>query len=281
MGQAEGRITASVSIVIPLYNQLEYTRGCLESLRRTTSDDAIELILVDNASSDGTVDYLQTVPGLVLIANQENRGFAGACNQGIQAASGEWIVVMNNDVILSQGWLQGLLSAVAEHRLDMVSPAIREGSRNYDLEAYAEELTSRMRSVVRSGTVNGICFMAHRRVFETIGVFDENFRIGQYEDKDLFLRARLAGFRLGTVGAAFIHHFGSITQKAVGARRETRDYALANKAYFSRKWQLPWWKRLSERSWNKLKNRLRSLREKQCYGHTLMEKWIDGQLHYD
>jgi len=281
MGQAEGRITASVSIVIPLYNQLEYTRGCLKSLRRTTSDDAIELILVDNASSDGTVDYLQTVPGLVLIANQENRGFAGACNQGIQAASGEWIVVMNNDVILSQGWLQGLLSAAAEYRLDMVSPAIREGSRNYDLEAYAEELTSRMRSVVRSGTVNGICFMAHRRVFETIGVFDENFRIGQYEDKDLFLRARLAGFRLGTVGAAFIHHFGSITQKAVGARRETRDYALANKAYFSRKWQLPWWKRLSERSWNKLENRLRSLREKQRYGHTLMEKWIDGQLHYD
>lgn len=281
MGQAEGRITASVSIVIPLYNQLEYTRGCLESLRRTTSDDAIELILVDNASSDGTVDYLQTVPGLVLIANQENRGFAGACNQGIQAASGEWIVVMNNDVILSQGWLQGLLSAAAEHRLDMVSPAIREGSRNYDLEAYAKELTSRMRSVVRSGAVNGICFMAHRRVFETIGVFDENFRIGQYEDKDLFLRARLAGFRLGTVGAAFIHHFGSITQKAVGARRETRDYALANKAYFSRKWQLPWWKRLSERSWNKLKNRLRSLREKQRYGYTLMEKWIDGQLHYD
>lgn len=280
MGQADGRITAPVSIVIPLYNQLEYTRGCLESLRRTTSD-AIELILVDNASNDGTVDYLQTLPGLVLIANQENRGFAGACNQGIQAASGEWIVVMNNDVILSQGWLQGLLSAAAEHRLDMVSPAIREGSRNYDLEAYAEELTSRMRSVVRSGTVNGICFMAHRRVFETIGVFDENFRIGQYEDKDLFLRARRAGFRLGSVGSAFIHHFGSITQKAVGARRETRDYALANKAYFSRKWQLPWWKRLSERSWNRLKNRLRSLREKQRYGHTLMEKWIDGQLHYD
>lgn len=281
MGQPDRRITAPVSIVIPLYNQLEYTRGCLESLRRTTSDDAIELILVDNASSDGTVGYLQTLPGLVLIANQENRGFAGACNQGIQAASGEWIVVMNNDVILSQGWLQGLLSAAAEHRLDMVSPAIREGSRNYDLEAYAEELTSRMRSVVRSGTVNGICFMAHRRVFETIGVFDENFRIGQYEDKDLFLRARRAGFRLGTVGAAFIHHFGSITQKAVGARRETRDYALANKAYFSHKWQLPWWKRLSERAWNRLENRLHSLREKQRYGHTLMEKWIDGQLHYD
>ena len=280
MGQTDGRIAAPVSIVIPLYNQLEYTRGCLESLRRTTVAD-VELILVDNASSDGTADYLQTVPDLVLIANRENRGFAGACNQGILAASGEWIVVMNNDVVLSQGWLQGLLSAAGERQLDMVSPAIREGDLNYDLEPYAEELTNRMKSVVRSGTVNGICFMAHRRVFETIGVFDENFRIGQYEDKDLFLRARRAGFRLGTVGAAFIHHFGSITQKAVGARRETRDYALANKAYFSRKWHLPWWKRLSERSWNRLKNRLHSLREKRRYGHTLMEKWVDGLLRYE
>jgi GT2 family glycosyltransferase len=280
MGQIDGRIAAAISVVIPLYNQLEYTRGCLESLWRTTSAD-VELILVDNASSDGTVGYLQTVPGLVLIANRENRGFAGACNQGIISASGQWIVVMNNDVILSNGWLQGLLSAAAEHQLDMVSPAIREGDLNYDLESYAEELTSRMKPVVRSGTVNGICFMARRRVFETIGVFDENFRIGQYEDKDLFLRARRAGFRLGTVGAAFIHHFGSITQKAVGARRETRDYALANKAYFSRKWQLPWWKRLSERTWNRLKNRLHSLREKRRYGHTLLEKWIDGRLMYE
>ncbi len=280
MGQVNERIATMVSIVIPLYNQLEYTRDCLESLRRTTSED-VELILVDNASSDGTADYLKTMPDLVVIANLENRGFAGACNQGILAASGEWIVVMNNDVILSNGWLQGLLSAAAEHKLDMVSPAIREGSLNYDLERYAEELTSRMKSVVRSGTVNGICFMANRKVFETIGVFDENFRIGQYEDKDLFLRARRAGFRLGTVGAAFIHHFGSVTQKAVGARRETRDYALANKAYFSRKWQLPWWKRLSERTCSKLKNRLHSIREKQLYGHTLMEKWIDGQLSYE
>jgi GT2 family glycosyltransferase len=280
MGEADGRITATVSIVIPLYNQLEYTRGCLESLRRTTSAD-VELILVDNASSDGTADYLKTLSDLVVIANRENRGFAGACNQGIYAASGEWVLVMNNDVILSNGWLQGLLSAAGERQLDMVSPAIREGRLNYDLEAHAEELTSRMKSVLRRGVVNGICFMAHRRVFEAIGVFDENFRIGQYEDKDLFLRARRAGFHLGTVGASFIHHFGSVTQKAVGARRETRDYALANKAYFSRKWQLPWWKRLSERIWNRLKNRLHSFREKQRYGHTLMEKWIDGQLRYD
>lgn len=280
MDQPDECIAVTVSIVIPLFNQLEYTRSCLESLRRNTSAD-FELILIDNASNDGTSDYLETLSNIVIISNLENRGFAGACNQGIIAASGEWVVVMNNDVILSQGWLQGLLSAAGERQLDMVSPAIREGSLNYDFEAYAEELTGRMKAVVRLGAVNGICFMAHRRVFAAIGVFDENFRIGQYEDKDLFLRALRAGFQLGTVGAAFIHHFGSITQKALGARRETPGYACANKAYFTRKWQLPWWKRSIMRLRGRLKNRLHALREKRRYGHTLMEKWVDGRVMYE
>lgn len=269
-----------VSIVIPLYNQLAFTRGCLESLRQSGAKDS-EIILVDNASSDGTADYLATLSGVSVISNTENLGFAGACNQGITAASHEWIVVMNNDVLLGTGWLDGMLSAADRFGLDMVSPAIREGELNYDLQAYSAELTGRMRSVIRTGKVNGICFMAHRRVFDAIGIFDENFRIGQYEDKDLFLRAAKAGFKLGTVGAAFIHHFGSITQKAIGKRRETPGYALANKEYFNRKWRFPWWRRALDRNWNRLENRIQSLREKRRYGHTLMEKWIDGRLSYE
>lgn len=280
MPQADGRIAASVSIVIPLYNQLTYTRGCLESLAATTSSD-VEIILVDNASSDGTAAYLQTLTDIVVISNAENRGFAGACNQGINVATGNWIVVMNNDVVLSSGWLDKMLQAAVLHGLEMVSPAIREGLLNYEVEPYAADLTGQMQHVVRRGTVNGICFMAQRRVFETIGLFDENFRIGQYEDKDLFLRATRAGFQLGSVGAAFIHHFGSITQKAIGARREMPGYARANKEYFSRKWRLPWWRRSLMRQWDYLLTRLHSRQEKRRYGHTLMEKWIDGRLVYE
>lgn len=273
-------VAAGVTVVIPIYNQITYTRGCLESLSVTTSP-AVEIIIVDNASSDGTADYLTTLSGVSVISNRENLGFAVACNQGIMAASHEWIVVMNNDVLLGTGWLDGMLSAAEMFGLDMVSPAIREGELNYDLQAYSAELTGRMRSVIRQGKVSGICFMAHRRVFDAIGVFDENFRIGQYEDKDLFLRAAKAGFKLGTVGAAFVHHFGSITQKEIGKRRETPRYALANKEYFNRKWRLSWWRRALDRNWNRLENRIQSMREKRRYGHTLMEKWIAGRLVYE
>jgi len=269
-----------VSIIVPLYNQLAYTKGCLEGLRRTVQPDT-EIILVDNASSDGTADFLTTLTGVQVIANSENRGCAGAWNQGVRAAAGEWLVILNNDVILSSGWVAGLLSASRRWGLDIVSPAIREGEHNYDVESYASEVTGRMTGVIRRGNAHGICFMVHRRVFETIGYFDENFRIGQYEDSDFFLRAKKAGFRLGTVGCSFLHHFGSVTQNALKKARTAKPYALENKAYFIRKWQLPWWKRALMRNRSKFMNKVHSIRERLGHSHSLVEKWIDGKLHYE
>jgi lipopolysaccharide heptosyltransferase III len=273
-------LAATISIVIPLYNQLKYTKLCMESLRSTLTMPA-EIILVDNASTDGTADYLRTLSWVKIISNAENLGFAGGCNTGIRAASGEWIVVLNNDVIVSPGWLEGMLEAANYWKLQIVTPAIREGEYTYDINAYARELTSRMRRVIRRGRANGICFMAHRSVFDSVGLFDEKFLIGQYEDKDFFLRAARSGFALGTVGAAFLHHFGSATQKAMKHHPAPRPYALVNKAYFARKWKLPWWRRLIDRTAEKFSDKAASTIEKARYGHTLMEKMIDGKLHYE
>ena len=273
-------IQANVSIVIPLYNQLKYTKLCLESLQSTLPLRP-EIILVDNASTDGTADYLKTLSDVQVISNAENLGFAGGCNTGIRAALGEWIVVLNNDVIVAPGWLDGMLGAADYWKLQIVTPAIREGELDYDINVYAHELTSRMQRVIRRGRANGICFMAHKKVFDTIGFFDEKFLIGQYEDKDFFLRATRAGFALGTVGSAFLHHFGSATQKTMKRHTTPRPYAQENKAYFSRKWNLPWWKRLALRTREKLINRSDSLIEKTRYGHTLMEKMVDGKIRYE
>jgi len=268
------------SIIVPLYNQLPFTKGCLESINRTTPD-GVEIILINNASTDGTTEYLASLSWITVISNTKNLGFSGACNQGIKAASGEWLVVLNNDVLMATGWLSGLQSAASRWKLDIVTPAIREGEYNYDLELYGCEFTSRLRNVIRRGKANGICFMAHRRVFDKIGIFDENFRIGQYEDKDLFLRAALAGFKLGTVGCAFIHHFGSVTQNAIKCARIDKPYALENKAYFIRKWNLTWWQRALRRNAEKTSNTFHSLRERMLYGHTLLEKCINGRLSYE
>src|SRR5476649_648429 len=182
-----------IIIVIPVWNQLAYTKICLETLRKTLTFD-VEIIVVDNGSNDGTGDFLAGNNDLKLITNQTNLGCSAAWNQGVKAADDAgWVIILNNDVVLSPGWLEGLLACAEEWNLDIVSPAFREGHDEYDFEPYAHDYVARMSGVLRFGVAQGICFMINRRVFEKIGFFDENFRIGQFEDADFFRRAIIAG----------------------------------------------------------------------------------------
>ena len=267
-----------VSIVIPVLNQLYYTRLCLESLRTTLPADS-EIIVVDNGSSDGTAEYLSGCPDIRVITNKENQGCAAAWNHGVKASHAQWIAILNNDIILSTNWLDGLLDFAREKNADIVSPAFREGEYNYDIRGYAEDYVRRMHSVSRMAVAQGVCFMVHRRVFDAIGLFDENFKIGQFEDADFFRRARQAGFSLGTTGRSFIHHFGSVTQKSVRGGT-VWPYERENRAYYRRKHGLTAWKRIIERRRGKLRALWWRISEKTLHGHTLTEKWIDGRLRY-
>lgn len=268
-----------IGITLAVFNKLDYTKICLESLYENLPPQAT-VVVVDNASSDGTAEYLATLPWLTVITNKENRGCAPAWNQGVQAAGGDWVALLNNDIILTKGWWQGLVDAAERWELDIVSPAVREGELNYDIAAYSKEFTESMSGVIRRGTAHAICFAARRQVFDTIGLFDEKFRIGQYEDADFFRRARLAGFRLGRVGGSFLHHYGSVTQDAMQKNRGLPLYAIENKAYFIRKWQLSWWKRTMNRNSNRLWNRLLCIKERLLYRHSLVEVWQEGELKY-
>ena len=270
---------SDVSIVIPVLNQLDYTRRCLASLE-TDQAAGVPIIVVDNGSTDGTAEFLAARPDLEVIRNQENRGCAAAWNQGVRAAHTPWVILLNNDVLVTEGWLAGLLAFAKEHPADIVSPGLREGELAYDLGAYARDFVASMKGVARNDAAHGICFMVRQGVFETIGLFDEMFRIGQFEDADFFLRARRAGFRLGTTGRAFIHHFGSVTQKALRAADVPRPYEVENRAYFRKKWSLGWWRRRRLRVAATLQAAWWRRRERWLGGHTLNEKWINGRMAY-
>src|ERR1044071_10297781 len=103
-----------VSLVIPLYNQVEYTRRCVESLARCT-EQPYELILVDNGSTDGTGEFLASVKATV-IRNAVNLGCAKAWNQGVRAATGDVIGILNNDIVVTPGWLGRLPAFMDPHR---------------------------------------------------------------------------------------------------------------------------------------------------------------------
>ena len=93
-----------LSIITLTYNNLVYTKKFIESLYKYTKD--FELIIVDNGSTDGTVEYLKTLDGLKLILNKENQGFSKGNNQGIEIAQGEYIGFLNNDILLYPNWFE-------------------------------------------------------------------------------------------------------------------------------------------------------------------------------
>jgi N-acetylglucosaminyl-diphospho-decaprenol L-rhamnosyltransferase len=259
---------AAIDIVIPVLNQLHYTKQCLETLQQGTRQ-AVNVVVVNNGSSDGTAEFLATCDWLSVINNETNRGCAAAWNQGVRAGKAPWVVIINNDVLLAEGWLEGLLAYAEESGADIVSPGMREGKGDYDVPAYARDFVAKMGRAVRRGEAHGVCFAVRRRVFEQIGYFDENFTIGGSEDTDFWWRAKAAGFTLATTGRSFLHHFGSVTQDYVKATITKRCYGPEHRAYFRSKWKLTWWRRQVIRYRGKSLKAWRDFYERIRFGATL------------
>jgi len=239
------------SIIVPVFNQLEFTRLCLVALGRHTRLPW-ELIVVDNGSTDGTNVYLKGVKDLAsipvtVITNPANRGFPAACNQGIHAAKGDYLVLLNNDAVVTDGWLDQL-SALAESDPQIgitgpmsnyaSPPQLVENVTYTDLEAmhqfavhWREQYRGQWFTAAR---LSGFCLLIKRRVLDVIGDLDERFGLGFFDDDDLMLRARQAGLTLAVARDLFVHHFGSRT--FVGAGIDTQALLLENRARYEAKW---------------------------------------------
>jgi GT2 family glycosyltransferase/2-polyprenyl-3-methyl-5-hydroxy-6-metoxy-1,4-benzoquinol methylase/tetratricopeptide (TPR) repeat protein len=238
--------TSLTSIVILTHNQLEYTRLCVESILDRT-DEPIELVFVDNGSTDGTADYLRTMDGAKLIVNPENRGFPAGVNQGIGAASGRNILLLNNDVVVTTGWLGRLLRALdSAPDVGLVGPCSNHVSGPQQIPADYDDLAALDGFAWDHGKANagryrpvdrlvGFCLLIRREVIERIGLFDERFGVGCFEDDDFCRRAAAAGYRLLIAADAFVHHFGSRTFRASGV--DLGRLLRENEKVYREKWQ--------------------------------------------
>lgn len=210
------------SIIILTHNQLHWTKLCLESIRRHTREP-IEIIVIDNASTDETVDYLKSQADVQLISNSENHGFPKGCNQGIEASSGDNLLFLNNDTIVTEDWLTNMLVALySDNQTGMVGPVSNQvsGSQQikvtYDdisgIDAFAKNHCERYAGQTRATRrLVGFCLLAKKSVIDEIGWFDERFGIGNWEDDDLCYRAIMAGYTMCIVMDSFVHHAGSAT----------------------------------------------------------------------
>ncbi|HVT44046.1 MAG TPA: glycosyltransferase [Thermoanaerobaculia bacterium] len=243
------------SIIVVTYNNLEMNRKCLETLYATMDWPNFEVFVVDNASSDGTVEYLRGISSsyrnLTVILNNRNSGFAAANNQAMMLASGEYIVLLNNDTVLSRGWLSALIRHLhREPDIGLIGPSTNAigNEAMVDIE-YTDVETMRpwIEEYVRrhDGEVFDIsmlamfCIAMRRDVFEKVGFLDEQFGIGMFEDDDYAHRVRQAGLRVVCARDAFVHHW----MKASFSKMDPDEYQhlfQRNRALFEAKWRKRW-----------------------------------------
>jgi len=245
--------TPLVSIIMLSLNQVEWTKRSLESVK-TYTDLPYEIIVVDNGSEKETLqhllDFARTEDRIRIISNSENRGFAAGNNQGLTIARGDYFLLLNNDTLVTPGWLRGLLdvfqrfpntgiagpmsNCVAGLQL-IPSARYRDSEEMEAFAAYWRYMYRRQTILVES--VIGFCMLIRRAVVEAIGGLDEIFGKGNFEDNDFCLRARLKGFEVRIAKDVFIHHQGSLTFSS-----EKIDYSRAMKRnweLFKAKWGLP------------------------------------------
>ena len=223
----ESQIPARTSIIIPVYNQLKHTKECLESLSKSLNEK-VKLIVVNNASTDGTKKYLESLSdekfNLVIINNDENFGFPKAVNQGLSISEGAYIIVANNDIVFTKGWLDKMIGvAESETKIGIVGTMsnLANGIQmdkkiKYrtikEMHKYAEIISKKNDDeYLNTPRIDFLCALIKKEVVDKIGGLDERYSPGNYDDDDYCLRSNIAGFKTVVAQNVFIHHHGSKT----------------------------------------------------------------------
>lgn len=244
-----------VSIVVLNWNGKHLLKPCFAALDKLMYSN-LEIIVVDNGSTDGSVRFIKkNHPDYVLVENDKNYGFSGGVNAGIKVAKGDFIALLNNDAYPDPDWVEKILTAFdKDNRIGIVSPKMlktrKEGDK-YLIDSTGDFMSKwgatfpRGRDLIDKGQFDnpGEIFSAcagaatyKKEVFETIGLFDEDF-FAYYEDVDISFRARLAGFKVYYEPSAIVYHQvgGSNNKRS----HFTRYMSIKNMGYLYYK-NMPW-----------------------------------------
>lgn len=248
------RLFPPVSILIVTYNQMDYTRLCLQSIFDKSRYPNLEVIIVDNGSTDGSVelieDYARQHPQVRVKLNDTNLGFATANNQAVQMACGDYLVFLNNDTVVTSGWISGLLRYLKEPSVGMVGPVTNWcGNESMikvtystldDMASFAREHTrSHRNQTLEMRMLALFCVAMRRATYNEIGPLDERFGIGMFEDDDYAMRLRHKGYKMLCTESVFIHHWGKASFSQLREQEYQRLFEK-NKAKFEQKWDVQW-----------------------------------------
>jgi GT2 family glycosyltransferase len=226
-----------VSIVIPIYGHASLTLECLESIQNSTVFASYEIVLADDASKDQTPELLELVSGIKVHRNAENLGFLLNCNAALPLATGEYVVYLNNDVQVTDGWLDGLLEVFSEYaNAGAVGPKIvypsghlQEAGVALKCDGTADMVglndnpyAARYEYMRPVDYCSGACLMVRRELLEELGGFSEEFAPAYCEDADLCLRIIDRGYKIYYTPQTTVTHHLSRTTAADGLSNKLR-----------------------------------------------------------
>lgn len=240
-----------VSIIIPVYNQVEYTYNCLRSIQETCRGLSYEVILADDNSTDDTKRLNEKVEGLRIVRNPENLRFLRNCNNAAQQARGEFIVFLNNDTVVHEDWLQTLLETMEEHedcgiagsKLVYANGTLQEAGgilwSNANAWNYGngqDPENSEFNYLKEADYISGCSLMIRASLWNEIGGFDERFAPAYCEDSDLCFEVRARGFKVLYQPASVVTHFEGVSNGTNVSSGQKR-YQVINREKFYEKWK--------------------------------------------
>jgi len=207
-------------LIIVTRNGLKFTKECIKSVLKNTSDVKYRFIFIDNNSSDKTVEYLKTIKNSILISNSENVGFIKAMNQGFERVEGKYVVWLNNDTIVSQHWLRYLIDHLENHpKSGAIGPlsngtGIIQKTNDFDKDPTLENVnkfghklhSKNTGQVVEYHRIAGFCIVMKSELISKVGKLDERFGIGGHDDDDYCKRIRNSGYKILIAKDVFIYH---------------------------------------------------------------------------
>jgi len=246
-----------VSIIVLTYNNLELNKVCINSILTKTAYPNYELIVVDNKSTDGTAEYLQNLekernPKLKIILNEDNKGFAGGNNQAAAIAEGKYIMLLNNDTVVTRGWLTnavkhmendpscGMCGAVTNSIGNEAMIAVKYRNME-ELQEFAYDYTMRHNNEIYTDVdrLAMFCTLIRRDILDQYGLLDENYQVGMFEDDDYAKGVEKAGYQFYITEDVFVHHVNNASFKKIQSD-EYKKIFQRNKEYFEKKWGVKW-----------------------------------------